>query len=523
MALQVGCVSNGLCDIRLLSKEEDKRHYMCGQCHNLAINTKALICTNHEQDTTLYCGSCAIAIQSANQCPINQHQNPIFSDQHVAQARIKQNVEFICPYSAQFNRYHAPHHAPHHGAIQDTLEGKNQQDEARKCRWKGTYTQLQHHVMECRFKPRDTKSFIDLKRKVQTLESDNTGLNNEIFAMKRIIHDLRQSIDVLTNELSNKVNRDEMKEYIPPPQPPQPPQPVRHEAPHSSLMWIAGAVVAVMFAVLTLHISTLKAEWMNKIDQMNGTITTIRDECNDYSNGKIPSAAKGFDDAFHNISLSVNTINTSVDNMNATLNELNGSCAVSKNEWMDKIDQMNGTIATIRDECHDYTNRHISSTANGFDDALRIITLSINAHNTILNELNGSYAVLRGELNTTSGDYKGLKNKILALQMDKIDQLNTTSGDCSGLKKKMYELENLMQNHRFDEAAHKEPVVQIELKGRRHSNRKHWSGYPRNLLQDNDNCYWSADNKEFKANENDWIIFKLKQENTLYLPTKCMV
>eukprot|EP01083_Nonionella_stella_P175568 611804_1 len=515
MALQVGCVSNGLCDIRLLSKEEDKRHYMCGQCHNLAINTKALICTNHEQDTTLYCGSCAIAIQSANQCPINQHQNPIFSDQHVAQARIKQNVEFICPYSAQFNRYHAPHHAPHHGAIQDTLEGKNQQDEARKCRWKGTYTQLQHHVMECRFKPRDTKSFIDLKRKVQTLESDNTGLNNEIFAMKRIIHDLRQSIDVLTNELSNKVNRDEMKEYIPPPQPPQPPQPVRHEAPHSSLMWIAGAVVAVMFAVLTLHISTLKAEWMNKIDQMNGTITTIRDECNDYSNGKIPSAAKGFDDAFHNISLSVNTINTSVDNMNATLNELNGSCAVSKNEWMDKIDQMNGTIATIRDECHDYTNRHISSTANGFDDALHNINLFIHTlntrvdnTNTTLNALADSHAVLKNELNTASGAYKGLTKKMYELETLMADTNDITM---------------LLVKHRFDEAAHKEePVVKIELT--EDSNRNHGgSNTPGNLLRDNAKVYASAYNNDFEANENDWIIFKLKQENTLYLPTKCMV
>eukprot|EP01083_Nonionella_stella_P055622 146628_1 len=271
MARQVGSVSNDLCDIRLLSHEEDKRHYMCGQCHNLAINTKALICTNHEQDTTLYCGSCAIAIQSANQCPINQHQNPIFSDQHVAQARIKQNVEFICPYSAQFNRYHAPHHAPHHGAIQDTSEGKNQQDEARKCRWKGTYTQLQHHVMECRFKPRDTKSFIDLKRKVQTLESDNTGLNNKISAMERIIQELRQSMDVNRDELSNKVNRDEMKEYIPPPRPPQPP--VRQVAAHSPLLWIAGVVVAAV------------------LFQMNVTITRIRDECKDYTNRNISSTA----------------------------------------------------------------------------------------------------------------------------------------------------------------------------------------------------------------------------------------
>eukprot|EP01083_Nonionella_stella_P309580 1097007_1 len=47
---------------------------------------------------------------------------------------------------------------------------------------------------------------VDLKRKVQTLESDNTGLNNKISAMER-------TIDVLTNELSNKVNRDGMKRY----------------------------------------------------------------------------------------------------------------------------------------------------------------------------------------------------------------------------------------------------------------------------------------------------------------------
>eukprot|EP01083_Nonionella_stella_P077678 212242_1 len=141
MARQLGSVNNNLCDIRLLYNDDDKRDYMCGQCHNLAINTKALICTdNLEQDTTLYCGSCAISIQSLNQCPIKQHQNPIFSDQSAAQARIKRSLEFICPYSAQFN----PHHVQNHGAIQDTLEGKNQHDEVSGCRWKGTYTQLQH-------------------------------------------------------------------------------------------------------------------------------------------------------------------------------------------------------------------------------------------------------------------------------------------------------------------------------------------------------------------------------------------
>eukprot|EP01083_Nonionella_stella_P181892 652926_1 len=120
MARQLGSVNNDLCDIRFLSKEEDKRDYMCGQCRNLAINTKALICTNHEQDTTLYCGSCATTIQSGNQCPINNHQNPIFSDERVVQARITQNLEFICPYAVQFNRYHAPDHAPDHGAVQDS-------------------------------------------------------------------------------------------------------------------------------------------------------------------------------------------------------------------------------------------------------------------------------------------------------------------------------------------------------------------------------------------------------------------
>eukprot|EP01083_Nonionella_stella_P283910 966374_1 len=217
MARQLSCVSNDLCDIRLLYKEEDKRQYMCGRCHNLAINTKALICTdNHEQDIALYCGPCATSIQSDDQCPINQHQNPIFADQRVVQARIQRDIEFICPYSAQFNR----HHSPIRGAIQDTIEGKQEQGQATGCRWKGTYAQLHHHVTNCQFKPRESKSLIDLKRKVQTLEGDNAGLNNKMRAMERIMQGLRQSMDVLTNELSNKVNRDEMKEFIPP-QPPQ--------------------------------------------------------------------------------------------------------------------------------------------------------------------------------------------------------------------------------------------------------------------------------------------------------------
>eukprot|EP01083_Nonionella_stella_P155097 500600_1 len=221
-----------------------------------------------------------------------------------------------------------------------------------------------------------------------------------------------------------------MKEYIPPPQPPQPPQPVRQVAARSSLMWIAGAVVTVMFAIIMLQmpatfmviVSESKAECMDKINQMNKTITRIRDECNyDYMDRNIACTNNGFEDALHNNTLSINTLNTSVIqlqhlfvNMNTTFND---SYAVLKEEWSNQIDRMNGTITS----------------------------------------------------------------------------------------------------HRFDEVVHKGPAVKIELK--EHSNRKHYSYYshhrPTNLLQDNGDQYWSAVNKEFKANENDWIIFKLKQENTL--------
>eukprot|EP01083_Nonionella_stella_P154675 498698_1 len=315
MARQVGSVSTDLCDIRLLSKDEDKRDYMCGQCHNLAINAKALICTNHEQDTTLYCGSCATSIQSDNQCPINNHQNPVFSDQPLVQARIKRNLEFVCPYSAQINRQHVQNH----GDIQDTLEGKNQQDEDNRCRWKGTYTQLKHHVVECRFKPRDSKSFIDLKWKVQTLES---------------------CLSQLMNELSNKVHRDEMKEHV---------------NGNSSLIWIVCAVVAVVFAVLAVNLyknnsdyTALKVEWMAKIDEMNRKIITrSHDECDDYTNRNITSTNNdsrmedGVDDAFHNnITLWINTVNT-------TVIELRQSVNVLTNELSNKVnhDQMKEYVA----------------------------------------------------------------------------------------------------------------------------------------------------------------------------------
>eukprot|EP01083_Nonionella_stella_P175567 611803_1 len=455
MALQVGCVSNGLCDIRLLSKEEDKRHYMCGQCHNLAINTKALICTNHEQDTTLYCGSCAIAIQSANQCPINQHQNPIFSDQHVAQARIKQNVEFICPYSAQFNRYHAPHHAPHHGAIQDTLEGKNQQDEDNRCRWKGTYTQLQHHVMECRFKPRDTKAFIDLKGKVHTLES---GLNNKISALEHTMHESRQSIDVLTNELSNKVTRDEMKEHV-------------NVNANSSLIWIVCAVVAVVFAVLAVNLyknnsdyTALKVEWMAKIDEMRTLITAMDDE---------------LDGPFHNITLQINTLNT-------TVRELRQSVDVLTNELSNKVDHHQMKEHMPPQSPHVLTNE-LSNEVN---------------HDEIKEHI--SQAVLVQTL-------VGVVLVVMFAILCKHSTISTLH---------MYTQLVFLYNYCRDNIG----MRHVKMKLKEHSHRKYKNDRsPGNLLQDNDNCYWSADNKEFKANENDWIIFKLKQENTLYLPTKCMV
>eukprot|EP01083_Nonionella_stella_P154673 498693_1 len=244
MACQVAAESD-LCDICLLSKEEDRQQYMCGQCHNLAINTKALICTeNHEQDVTFYCGSCATAIQSGNQCPINQHQNPKFADENTAQARIKRNLEFICPYSAQFNR----HNAPIHAAIQDTMEGKQQHDQVSGCPWKGTYTQLQTHVMTCRFKPRESKSLVDLRKKVQALESDNTGLINKVRAMERTITTMKTVVQELT-QLKHTVQQ----------------QPVNARLANSALVWILSVVVAILAAYIYTNngdITRLKVGWI---------------------------------------------------------------------------------------------------------------------------------------------------------------------------------------------------------------------------------------------------------------------
>eukprot|EP01083_Nonionella_stella_P309579 1097005_1 len=130
---------------------------------------------------------------------------------------------------------------------------------------------------------------VDLKRKVQTLESDNTGLNNKISAMERTIDVLtnelsnkvnrdgmkryalesvlnnkisavEQSIDILTNQLSNKVNHNEMKECVPP-QPPQPPpaqnQRVNGKWTDTSFIWIVSVVVVLIFAILYKNINDI--------------------------------------------------------------------------------------------------------------------------------------------------------------------------------------------------------------------------------------------------------------------------
>eukprot|EP01083_Nonionella_stella_P158963 517993_1 len=152
-------------------------------------------------------------------------------------------------------------------------------------------------------RPSDTKSFVDLKRKVQTLESDNTGLTNKISAMERTIEEVSKSMDVLSNELSNKVNRDGMKKYAlesvlnnkisvmertmqemkqsidvltnelstkvnhdemkdcVPPQPPQPPpaqnQRVNGKWTDTSFIWIVSAVVVLIFAILYKSINDM--------------------------------------------------------------------------------------------------------------------------------------------------------------------------------------------------------------------------------------------------------------------------
>eukprot|EP01083_Nonionella_stella_P069369 184927_1 len=300
MARQVDSESNEICDIHLLYNEEDKQQYMCGQCHNLAINTKALICTNnHEPDVTFYCGSCAASIQSNNQCPINQHQNPRFADENTAQARIRRDLEFICPYSAQFNRFDLPIHANNHHTI-ITMEGKQQQDEGSGCHWQGTYTELQHHLIECRFKSYESKVLFDLRNKVQALESDNTGLNSKIRAMERTISTMTTTIQELSQlrQTVDVMNRDERKVLMPP-QPVQP-QSMNTTSADPLLIWILGAVVAVMFAILAVNIHTnYSAIARLKVDciEMNRTMASICHDCNIKSSPRNYSMTDhGFDD-----------------------------------------------------------------------------------------------------------------------------------------------------------------------------------------------------------------------------------
>eukprot|EP01083_Nonionella_stella_P161697 529976_1 len=92
------------------------------------------------------------------------------------QAKIKRKLGFICHYSEQFmiNQYHKRDHVVH------SNEGK-QQEQVNGCPWTGKYTELQHHVMDCRFKP-------PWMRKLQALESDNAALHSKIRAMERTMN-----------------------------------------------------------------------------------------------------------------------------------------------------------------------------------------------------------------------------------------------------------------------------------------------------------------------------------------------
>eukprot|EP01083_Nonionella_stella_P290664 989018_1 len=452
MARQIDVANGDLCDIRLLSKEEDKQQYMCSQCHHLAMNAKALICTeNHEQDDTLYCGSCASVIQSNNQCPINQHQNPRFADQTAVQARIKRKLEFICLYSAQFNRNNAPYHA----FVQDTSEGKQQEDQNSGCRWKGTHTQLKHHVKECKFKPRESKSLLDLRNKVRTLESNNIELNNKIRTMERTITtsanamqeltQMRQAMDVLTNELSGI---------------PRAPQPVQHPPVNARSLVSIAVAVFVMIAVNTYtknaDITKFKTDWMDRINAMNGTIT----RCAEYMNSNVPSPGSKdkSDDPVHDMRLFLNELNMrvieledhrynysmdefndssygmnwSINTLNMSVLELQNNMSRTANELKAVLDETMTTMDNIRQKCHDHESMN-NNDMNGFDYyALYVSMQTLNLSmielqdnmttlTTALNELHSAYATVKSKLNAISeaedlGNDKGLKTKLYELE-----------------------------------------------------------------------------------------------------------
>lgn len=111
-----------LFEIQLLSHDADKQRYACGYCGKLAADPKGLRCDEqyHEQTPSLYCGKCAVLIKNKNKCPVNQHSNPIFSDEKLLKAQIQKNIQFTCPYS--LNTQNGNIEA---AFVCDTLEGNN--------------------------------------------------------------------------------------------------------------------------------------------------------------------------------------------------------------------------------------------------------------------------------------------------------------------------------------------------------------------------------------------------------------
>ena len=88
-------------------------HALCAKCHSICCDAVELGCDEHEDDDEevyLYCKNCLRDIINKNnqQCPINNHDDPIISSNRAIRRTILKSIVF-CPYSVHYKKIEKYH------------------------------------------------------------------------------------------------------------------------------------------------------------------------------------------------------------------------------------------------------------------------------------------------------------------------------------------------------------------------------------------------------------------------------
>eukprot|EP01084_Bolivina_argentea_P119798 212387_1 len=299
-------IVDNLFDIHLVCNDTDKNTYGCGQCSKLATNAKGLRCDEkyHDHTPTLYCDKCAILIQTTNKCPVNQHENPTFSDEKIFQVQIQKNIKFMCPYSLHQNNH------------DDKKQHSND-----LCQWNGTYIQLQNHVKICKYKPKkifekdkqitQLRNQINiLKEKMCSIETFQNVANKETAGKDKKIAELHKEIKILKRAM-NCCDCCDYKSSC-------------------KVLIIIGFICCILLAIIIANYNNLMILYR---ETSNIYVSKVRDYGNE-TTVRIELLVKQFDE----LNMSMKLYNISVSELNTMVKNLEINCTENINTNIERID-----------------------------------------------------------------------------------------------------------------------------------------------------------------------------------------